>query len=220
MKVWIFVEGQSDVRALDALWGEWRHDLRRKGWGIRSIPLKSKLKYLRKIGTRATEKLANDSNDLVVGLPDLYPNRGLPTGFQHGDLNELKDLQTRLVGRNLQRVVSKTDLGSCIARFYACAFKHDMEVLLLSATTQLQDSLKMPNKPGGWRQPPEDQNQDRPPKRIVEGLFQRHLKRSYRENTDSEAILRAADLQAIAQLCPTFRTMVDWIGERTGVPAY
>ncbi len=220
MKVWIFVEGNSDEQALSALLSGWKRQLGHEGWGVKLISLNNKQKYLRKIGARATEKLANNPRDLVVGLPDLYPNRGFATEYEHGDLEELRDIQTRLVGRNLQRVVSKADFNSHFARFYASAFKYDMEVLLLAATSQLGSRLRMTNEPRGWRRPPEKQNQDRPPKRIVEGLFQRHLKRSYRENTDSYAILKNADLHDIADQCPTFGAMIDWIGERTGVRAY
>lgn len=221
MKVWIFVEGRSDVSALDALCDGWKQKLVKDGWGIQSIPLDNKHKFLSKIGPRAIEKLKNDPCDLVVGLPDLYPNRGISDNYKHRNLEELQAVQNRLVRRELEKAgVSQKEAESHFARFHATAMKHDMEVLLLAATGQLQSRLKMSNKPGGWRKPPEEQNQDRPPKRIVEGLFQRHLKRSYRENTDSEAILRAADLQDIVQQCPTFRSMIDWIGEKTGVSAF
>ena len=75
MKVWIFVEGRSDVQALSALWSGWQQRLKESGWGIQLISLENKSKYFRKIGPRATEKLEHDVHDLVVGLPDLYPNR-------------------------------------------------------------------------------------------------------------------------------------------------
>ena len=221
MKVWIFVEGDSDVKALSALLNGWKQNLSTKGWGIQLISLENKSKYFRKIGSRATEKLANDAHDLVVGLPDLYPNRDYAnTEYKHDNLEELRDLQTRLVKQNLKQEVRRADVDGHIARFYASALKHDLEVLLLAATSQLQFRLKMSNRPSGWRQPPEDQNQDKPPKRIVEALFQRELKRSYRENTDSNAILRDADLREVAKQCPAFRAMIDWIGEKTGVPGY
>ena len=55
---------------------------------------------------------------------------------------------------------------------------------------------------------------------FVEELFQKELKRSYRENTDSDAILRNASLREVAEQCPTFRAMIDWIGKNTGVPGY
>ena len=221
MKVWIFVEGSSDVKALSALLNGWKQNLSTKGWGIQVIPLDSKSKYFRKIGSRATEKLANDVHDLVVGLPDLYPNRDYAdTEYKHNNLQELRGVQTRLVKQHLrQQIGRRANVDSHVARFYASALKHDLEVLLLAATSQLQSRLKMPNRPSGWRRPPEDQNQDRPPKRIVEYLFRRELKRSYRETTDSYAILRGADLREVAEQCPTFRAMIDWIGEKTGVRA-
>lgn len=220
MKVWIFVEGRSDVLALEALCGGWKQELGKKGWGIRPIPLDNKHKYLRKIGPRATEKLKNDQRDLVVGLPDLYPNQGFAAEYEHADLEQLNDIQNRLVGQNLKRLVKKADFNSHIERFYASAFKHDLEVLLLAASSQLGARLNVSSESAGLRRPPEEQNQDRPPKRVVEELFRRHLKRAYRENTDSNVVLRDADLREIAMRCPTFGAMIDWIGERTGVRAY
>ncbi len=222
MKVWVFVEGKSDVQALSTLWSGWKQQLRKEGWGIKPIPLENKPKYFRKIGSRATEKLAHDPRDLVVGLPDLYPNRKYAnTEYKHENLEELRDVQTRLVKQNLQKQGGRrADVDSHIARFYASALKHDMEVLLLASTSQLQSRLNLSNKPRGWRQPPEEQNQKKPPKRIVEELFSKHLKRRYREIRDSHAILRNADMGEVTAQCPTFRSMIDWIGEKTGVPAY
>ena len=218
MKVWIFVEGESDVQALSALWRGWRQRLKENGWGIQLIPLEGKPKYFRKIGPRATEKLANDAHDLVVGLPDLYPNQDYAnTEYRHDDLEELRAVQTRLVKQQMGR---RTDINSYMARFYASALKHDLEVLLLAATSQLQSQLKMSNRPSGWRQPPEEQNQEKPPKKIVEELFRTRLKRAYREIADSTAILRDADLRQVAEQCPTFCAMIDWIGGKTGVSGY
>ena len=86
MKVWIFVEGDSDVKALSALLNGWKQNLSAKGWSIQLIPLDNKSKYFRKIGSRATEKLANDARDLVVGLPDLYPNQNYTnTNYRHNN---------------------------------------------------------------------------------------------------------------------------------------
>ena len=222
MKVWIFVEGPSEVKALSALLNDWKQNLSAKGWGIQLIPLDNKSKYFKKIGSRATEKLANDPHDLVVGLPDLYPNRDYAnTDYKHNNLRELQGVQTRLVKQHLrQQMGRRANVDSHIARFYASALKHDLEVLLLAATNQLQSRLKMSNRPSGWRRSPEEQNQDKPPRKIVEELFRRHLRQSYKQTTDSDAILRDADLREVAKQCPTFRAMIDWIGEKTGVLGY
>ena len=218
MKVWVFVEGPSEVKALSALLNGWKQDLKEEGWGIKPIPLKNKSNYFEAIGARVTEKLLHDTRDLVVGLPDLYPNRNQK--YKHDNLEELQDVQKRLVNQSLLQKVRRTEIDSYLARFYASALKHDLEVLLLAATSQLQSRLKMSNMPKNWRQPPEEQNQDRPPKKIVEDLFRRHLKRSYKQTMDSHAILSGADLREVAEQCPTFRAMIDWVGEKTGVPGY
>ena len=147
MKVWIFVEGDSDVKALSALLNGWKQNLSTKGWGIQVIPLDSKSKYFRKIGSRATEKLANDAHDLVVGLPDLYPNGNYAnTNYRHNNLQELQGVQTRLVKRHLQQM-GRPDINSHMARFYPSALKHDLEVLLLAATNQLQSRLNYNRSP-------------------------------------------------------------------------
>ena len=102
MKVWIFVEGKSDVQALSSLWRDWKQKLGAKGWGLQFISLDDKSKYFRKIGYRATEKLVHDTRDLVVGLPDLYPNRDYAnTTYKHANLKELQAVQRRLVKQNL-----------------------------------------------------------------------------------------------------------------------
>ncbi len=219
MKVWVFVEGKSDEQALSALWSGWKRELGKKGWGIQLIHLGSKSKYFNKIGPRVVEKLVHDTRDLVVGLPDLYPNRNYAnTEYKHDNVEELRDVQTRLVKQKLEQEVRRADFDSHIARFFASALKHDLEVLLLAATGQLQSRLR--NGTSGWRRPPEEQNQDKPPKKIVQDLFLKHLGRAYRENTDSHAILRDAGLREVAEQCPAFCAVIDWIGEKTGVPAY
>ena len=227
MKVWVFVEGDSDVKALSALWSDWKQKLGENGWGIQIIHLDNKSNYFKKIGPRAIEKLLNDPNDLVVGLPDLYPNQNYAnTEYKHDNLRELQGVQERLVNQSLRQKVRRTDINSYMARFYASALKHDLEVLLLAATSRLKSRLGMQNNPSGWRRPPEDQNQNKPPKRIIEELFRRHLGKSYRQNVDSYAILNKANLREVvfdehgAEQCPAFRAMIDWIGKRTGVRGY
>ena len=105
--------------------------------------------------------------------------------------------------------------------------KHDLEVLLLAARTELRAYLKTSDHLGGWRNPVEEQDQNNPPKRIVEGLFKAKLRRTYRDTKDASAVLRAvSDLRTILygdsqqMQCPAFKEMLDWVGQRTGVPAY
>lgn len=224
MKVWVYVEGKSDKIALTALFDNWMQDLRRRGWGIEFVSLKNKSEYLKKIGPRAAEKLLYDTNDLVVGLPDLYPNLNFGnTEFRHSNLRELKNLQVKLVERALQNKGGPRESDRMLSHFHASALKHDLEMLLLAVPSHLQSLLKMQSRPHGWRFPPEDQNQNNPPKRIVEELFRVNLKRSYLETNDSHAILRNVEMSEVLfdrqgnEQCPAFRAMLDWIVEKTGV---
>jgi hypothetical protein len=230
MKVWVFVEGESDRIALNTLWMSWRSELGRKGWGIQIHPLDDKSRYFRKIGHRAAEKMVNDDHDLVVGLPDLYPNEAYShTEFKHDDISELKSVQTRLVRDALQTVfrLSKKNAEATLTRFFPSALKHDLEVLLLAAVDGLRQTLGTEETLGGWRHPVEDQNQQRPPKYVVEDLFRTKKDRCYRDTVHAKAVLeKVTDIKKIlfnnsGQLeCPVFKETMDWIGERTGVAAY
>ncbi len=230
MKVWVFVEGESDRIALNSLWASWQTRLDTKGWGIQIHPLDDKSRYFRKIGHRAAEKMVNDDRDLVVGLPDLYPNGAYShTEFKHGDLSELKSVQTRLVRNALQKVfnLSLKNEESTMARFFPSALKHDLEALLLAAVDELRQVLGTRETLGKWRHPVEDQNQQKPPKYVVEELFRTKKSRSYRDTIHAKVVLeKVSDIKKLlfstsGQLeCPVFKETMDWIGERTGVAAY
>ncbi len=227
MKVWFLVEGRSDTVALSALWSDWKKKLEEHGWGLRFVILENKPKYLRKVGVRTTEKLQNDNKDLVIGLPDLYPNKNFRnTEFSHRNLLDLQNLQIRLVRQEVKKRVRSKEVESCLSRFYASAMKFDLEMLILAAHSHLQERLGLRSLPKNWRVPPEDQNQNKPPKKIVQQLFMAKLKRSYREITDCQAILSNTDILEVLydennrMQCPAFCAMLDWIGSKTGVTAY
>jgi hypothetical protein len=230
MKVWVFVEGESDRIALNTLWASWRTGLGKKGWGIQIHPLDDKSRYFRKIGHRAAEKVVNSDSDLVIGLPDLYPNAEYShTEFKHADLPELKAVQTRLVQNALLTVflLSPTNAQARLARFFPSALKHDLEALLLAAVDELRQTLGTEETLGKWRHPVEDQNQQKPPKYVVEELFRTKKGRCYRDTVHARAVLeKVTDIKKLlfnssGQLeCPVFKETMDWIANRTGVPAY
>ncbi|MCX7717387.1 MAG: DUF4276 family protein [Candidatus Sumerlaeaceae bacterium] len=227
MKVWVFVEGEADRLALLALWDNWRHRLQSAGWGIAIVPLKNKSCYLQKLGPRAAEKLVRDEKDLVVGLPDLYPNHDyLNTKYEHADLPALQKLQKLLVQQALTQTFNLPQPAKLMDRFFPSALKHDLEVLLLASLTQLRKRLKTNDQLGNWQKPPENQNQQCPPRDVIEHLFSKYLKRSYRDTTDAPAILRSTPLRDVlfdtsqTVQCPVFKSVVDWIGTKTGIPGY
>ena len=204
--------------------------MRKVGWGIQIIPLDNKSKFFKKIGHRAAEKLRDNEHDLVVGLPDLYPNSVFTSSqYKHDDLPELKRVQTGLVRDSLAGVfsLSKPQIEVALERFYPTALKHDAEMLLLAARNELREVLGTPDALGNWRHPVEEQNQTKPPKYVVEELFQAKKGRRYRDTVHARAVLeKIADIKTILygngnQLqCPVFKELMDWIGDKTGVSAY
>ena len=231
MIVWVYVEGPSDRIALNTLWASWQSRLGKNGWGIQIMDLDDKSRYFRKFGGRAAEKIVNADHDLVVGLPDLYPNGAYSrTKFKHDNLSELKAVQTRLVRDALQTVfnLSPKKAEATLARFFPSALKHDLEVLLLAAVDELRQVLGTTEKlENNWRHPVEDQNQQKPPKYLVEELFRTKKGRCYRDTRHARAVLeKVTDIKKLlfsssGQLeCPVFKETMDWISERTGIAAY
>jgi hypothetical protein len=230
MKVWIYVEGQADQSALGTLWAGWKSKLSQSGWGIQILPLSDKSRFFRNIGPHAAEKLANNGNDLVVGLPDLYPNATYSsTEYRHTNLPELKNTQSKLVRGSLVSAFGLSDASAddAMIRFYPSALKHDLEMLLLAAVVHLRSVLDTSDTLGNWRHPVEEQNQNRPPKRIVEELFYAKRKIQYRDTVHASGVLRkVTDIKELLysgsrQLeCPAFKEAMDWIASKTGVAGY
>jgi hypothetical protein len=229
MHVWIYVEGESDKLALEALWAAWMKQLKQEGKGIRIVPLDDKKRLLSRMGARAAEKLFASSSDLVVGLPDLYPCLEFNNSrFAHGNLEELHDLQVREVAKALKDVY-QVDASTYLSRFLPAALKHDLEVLLLAAESRMKEYLSHPRSLGSWQVPVENQNQSRPPKRVVEEIFRTRSsdRKCYRDTIHAPAILRRVrdqreviftDTNAVT--CPEFKRVLDWLGTHLGVPAY
>lgn len=232
MKMWFYVEGESDKIALTALWTDWIARLRRAGHGITIIPLSNKSQFLRKIGHRAGRILYDNDQDVVIGLPDLYPNKQFDTTkYKHQDLDELKHVQIKQVSEALKTVfnVNQTGTKELLKRFLPSALKHDLEMLLLAAREQLRSHLGTLDQLGSWLNPVEEQNQNQPPKHIVQELFRTKSarKRAYRDTKDASAILgKVTDMKTIIYdskgrvQCPLFKEMLDWVGSKAGVPAY
>ena len=232
MKIWVYVEGESDQNALAALWGVWIQRLRPAGHGIKIVALANKAQFLRKVGHRAARVLCENNEDIVIGLPDLYPNKEFETTkYKHQDVVELKAVQVKEVSEALRTVfnVNQARTKQLLERFLPSALKHDLEMLLLAAQEQLRSYLGTSDQLGDWRNPVEEQNQNQPPKHLVEHLFRTKSvrRRAYRDTKDASGILRnVTDMKTILYdatgqvQCPVFKGILDWIGQQTGIRAY
>jgi hypothetical protein len=203
--------------------------LNEAGCGLRLVSLEDKMRLLKKIGAHAAEKLVSSPDDRVIALPDLYPMKSYDnTEFRHGNLSGLRELLNLRVADALKHLY-KADPQLFMWRFYASALKHDLESLLLAAEPALTKYLRVGGRLGAWNNLVEDQNDDEPPKRIIEKIFRtKSPKRiAYRDTVHAPAILEQVEnLDSLLHFengrvrCPTFKDTVDWIVEQTGVTAY
>jgi len=217
MKVLVYVEGPSDRDALSALLRPIIEAGQGQGVGISFHPQHSKDALLDDVPRKAADHLADRPDDLVIAMPDLYPMaRYSGTRNEHSSFNELqKLLHDRFVAR-----ADKLNLSdNARERFHVHCLKHDLEALLLAAPAQLRQRLGTTEQlKKAWRKPVEDQDDDRPPKRVVEDLFKKYRKKpSYVDTTDAPWILGRADLTMVETACPQrFRPFVEDLRAATG----
>lgn len=210
MRVCVYVEGPSDKTAMEALLRPLIEQQRQAGIAIDFFETPAgdrKTSVLTKVPQKAVSILANDPGTLVVALPDLYPSN---KAFPHQTAAEL----TAGIQRNFEAALQARGLAGDVRiqeRLKVFCFKHDLETLLLAAQHELANRLGVKSIAVTWRVPVEDQNQENPPKRIVESLFAERGKR-YRDTVDAPIILGACQYQDIADRCPQcFRPFVEFL---------
>jgi hypothetical protein len=193
LRVLVYVEGKSDADVLTALLGF------ETGVGLRFLHTNGKEKLLSQAPRRAARHLARNGEDHVFVLPDLYPTtRDGP--FAHQTADELSKVLTTA----FRAEATKEGPGDALsARFHPHCLIHDLEVLLLGAADRLKRRLRTDHKiERNWRQPIEDQDDQKPPKKVVRELFSKYRGRRYREIADGVAILSGAEPAEIARACP------------------
>jgi hypothetical protein len=206
----IYVEGASDKNALTVLLAPLIERKQQAGVSIDIFETPDgdrKFSILTKAPIRAVNILRNDPGAVVVALPDLYPRN---KGFPHETFQTLVDGIMHKFDVALQEK-GLSDIHLIQSRFKVFCFKHDLEVLLLAAEESL--IRQFGNKPLGvsWRKPVEDQNQDHPPKFIVEEIYRQHGQK-YRDTIDAPSILRGVLYQDIAERCPQcFKPFIEFL---------
>jgi hypothetical protein len=205
VKVLVYVEGPGDRAALEALLKPIIESASTRRIGVRFLPASGagvgKDWLLSHVGRKAAGHLSENPEDWVFALPDLYPManyRG--TMNAHESFEQLKDLLERRFEESAKRLAVPHAVRN---HFQVHCLKHDLEVLLLSALDPLRRRLRTKDSlKGRWRNPVEEQDDDKPPKRIIEELFKRYQKRGYDGPVDAPWILERASLGDILNACP------------------
>lgn len=214
MKVIIYVEGPSDRDSLSALLASLITQAAQGGCLIQFIPTEGKRPLMTKVPLRAVNILRNDRKARVFALPDLYPPNIV---HPHSSYDQLKQALIDDFRNECNRL--KVDSASLLGRFHVHCLKHDLEVLLLAAEEQLKRRLELQTFPTKirWSKPVEDQDHQRPPKRVIEELF-RHTKRRYIDTVDAPLILEGVDPFNIASKCPQcFKPFLNDLSKLAGI---
>lgn len=210
MKVLVYVEGPSDRSALQALLKPVIAEGRQHGVGINFSPLNDKAALLRDSGRKAADHLAENPDDWVFALPDLYPMAVYNgTDHEHHSFEELDQLLKERFNRRADKVGVPLHVRT---HFRVHCLKYDLEGLLLAAPDALRKRLGTQDAlHNRWRKPVEDQNDIQPPKRIVEALFDQYRRKpKYTDTVDAPWILERASLEAVVAACPQrFKPFVD-----------
>jgi hypothetical protein len=200
VNVLVYVEGPADRIALETLLRDLRGEGQRRGIGVRFIPLGGKASILNHVGAKAADHLASNPDDWVFALPDLYPMVAFDsTENAHDCFEGMEAILRRRFAARCAKVGLSEDRHP---RFRIHCLKHDLEVLLLAAPDALRmrlgtrDALK-----GRWRSVVEDQNDDQPPKRVVETLFNQYRRKRYIDTDDAPWILSKAVFAEVVEGC-------------------
>ncbi len=211
MKVFIYVEGDSDKLAMQALLRTLLERKRAEGKYVSFVPAGGKNPLLLKYIVKAADFVHSHWSNYAVILPDLYPKN---MGVTHDNIDELrKALTPMFVQRLKEKGLSESELSNCLSRFNIFCFKHDLEVLVLAAEPQLLARLDCAHFPAdvSWNKTVENQNNTRPPKRVIEEIF-KSCNMKYRETTDAALILSNCQYQVLADKCPeSFKPLIDYI---------
>jgi hypothetical protein len=192
LNVIVYVEGDGDRLCLQTLLEPLIRTKQDGGVQIRFVPVTRgdrKATLLTNYPVRAANAIRNDPAVIVVILPDLYPAN---KGFDHRSCEQMQ----AGVFSAFRKAMERSGWDDRFAdRFRVFCMIHDLEVLLLAAEEQLLDRCRLTEP--DWMKPVEQQNQDHPPKRIVERLIA-----NYDPCVDGPSILANADYRVISARCP------------------
>jgi len=210
MRVIVYVEGASDKAAMSALLSPLIERKRHEGIRIEfyeTPPGDRKVSLLRKAPVRAANIILNDPEAIVIVMPDLYPlNKGVP----HSNVAELEAGVREEFEKALCKKRGGTD-SRHTDRFKFFCLKYDLESLILAAQDSLRMHLGARILTRKWKTPVEEQDDDNPPKKIVEAVFAEH-DRMYHPTIDAPLILRSCDYLDLAERCSQcFKPFVEFL---------
>jgi len=196
MKFVLFVEGQTEQRAIPAFLGRWLNDRLSQNVGIKPVRFQGWPKMVKDMPKKAAMYLDGPDKNViaVIGLLDLYGPEFYPTHCTSAD----------------ERVVWATgDLEKKVnhERFKMFFAVHEVEAWLLSDPQVLPITVQ--NALPQSILDPEKVNFNEPPSKLLDRLYWQMNHRTYKKVVHGKALFARVDPNIAYERCPRLKEMLD-----------
>jgi len=195
VKFLLFVEGDTEHRVIGPVLKRWLDSQLNHAVGVQPVRFKGWADFDREVEKKARMHLNGPKQDqiiAVIGLLDLYG-----PDFYPGDRANAQERRTWAIKHFEERIDDQ--------RFRMFFAVHELEAWLLADPHCLPTEIR--RRLGG--RPPEDVNFGEPPAKLLDRLYNHHLKRGYRKMVDGTNRFRALDIDRAYDACPALRAMLD-----------
>lgn len=197
MKFVLCVEGDTERRVLPGLLRKWLDERLSQAVGIQVVAFKGWADFEKGIVKKVHTHLSapNTRNVIAaIGLLDLYGPTFYPPSLKTPD--ERRDW-----------AVKKFEKDVDDPRFRMFFAVHELEAWLLSDLNILPASVAKALQ--GKAAKPEAVNFDAPPAKLLDEIYRKELKRSYKKTTDGVGLFGQLAPDRVYEKCPHFKEMVD-----------
>ena len=198
MRFLLFVEGDTEYKALKPFLHRWLNVRLSSNVGINPINLKGNQGFHRKIKNRVHHYLGQDKRGEIIaamGLLDLYKGADFPVG-QSG------------VDERYQWGVSYYESMVGHEKFKMFFAVHETEAWLLSDPSVFPRGVRGRIQRECGRDP-EGVDFDRPPAKRLDTIYESATGKSYKKITHGTQLFNKLDPENVYAKCPHFRRMLD-----------
>ncbi|PIE55298.1 MAG: hypothetical protein CSA35_02375 [Dethiosulfovibrio peptidovorans] len=195
MKFVLFVEGYTEAKALPEFLKKWLDPKLRSPVGIQPVRFNGWSELLSDVTQKARMYLNGSSQNniiAVISLLDLYGPTFYPEDKTQSD-------ERYAWGKNkIERDVNEE-------RFFHFFAVHEIEAWLLSQPDIFPENIKFPSKIAN----PEMINFNEPPAKLLDRLYQKYVKRSYKKVVNGGELFKRLDPDFAYKKCPSLQKLLD-----------
>lgn len=197
MKFVLLVEGQTERDSVASLLKRWLDPQLSRPIGIQTVPFDGYADLVRKMATKARMHLEGPKKDeiaAVIGLLDLYGPTFYPPDKTTAD---------ERIAWGKEHFEQEVDLG----RFRLFFAVHEFEAWLLSEPDIFPQGVKraLPKR----IEHPERVNFNEPPAKLLDRIYRKATKRSYKKTTYGKQLFARLDPTVAISKCPNLGAMMN-----------